>query len=307
MFDVYFLEFDLDIAKADHLFETASDKLDITAMELYTLESAGMLSGSEDPDEMFAEAAGKFVDAIKAFFQKIKDAIKKLYLSIKDAIENAIRKHNINKKMKEIREMVNSSKEIQKALGTSNSEITDTAGLYKAYSEYMKEMLKQTRQVYSKTYDSVDEYNVAIQKANDILSNKADSLNMTVSEKAMVSMKFGEAFKFTEKESNNIAKVTEMYIRQWITSMDEVEKVALAQDDASKVSDLKGMVSKQNSVMSQGLNKIKNGWSSNYKAVLAAVGAAVAATGTAVGVATVRARSKAKEFDQRLKDFEQSR
>ena len=184
MFDSYFLEFDLDMKKCDHIFETASDKLDVTALELFTFESSGLFNESEDPDEMFAEAAGKFIDAIKTFFRKIKDAIKKLYLSIKDAIENSIRKHEMKKKMKELREMIKSSQELQKALGSSSSEIVDTTKLYKIYCAYMDEMVKQTRQVYSKTYDNIDDYNNAVKKANDALAEKADELNMTVSDKS---------------------------------------------------------------------------------------------------------------------------
>lgn len=304
MFDAYFLEFDLNMKKADHIFETASDKLDVTALELYTLESAGMFESTEDPDEMFSESAEKFMDAIKAFFKKIKDAIKKLYLSVKDAIENAIRKHEMKKKLKELKDTIKNSQEMQKALGTSNSEITDTTKLYKAYCEYMDTMIKQTRQVYSKTYNSVDDYNDAIKKANDTLSEKADSLNMTISDKAMVSMKFGEAFKFTEKESDNIARLTEMYVKKWSSSTDELEKIVLAQDDASKISDLKSITSKANSIMSQGLRKIESSWQKNYKTIIATAAAVASAAGIVGGALGVKAYKNGKAADAALADIE---
>ena len=304
MFDAYFLEFDLNMKKADHIFETASDKLDVTALELYTLESAGMFESAEDPDEMFSESAEKFMDAIKAFFRKIKDAIKKLYLSVKDAIENAIRKHEMKKKLKELKATIKTSQEMQKALAASNSEISDTTKIYKTYCEYMDTLIKQTRQVYSKSYDSIDDYNDAIKKANDTLAEKADSLNMTVSDKALVSMKFGEAFKFTEKESDNITKLTEMYVKKWTSSTDELEKIVLAQDDASKITDLKGMISKANSIMSQGLRKIESGWQKNYKTIIAAATAVASAAGIVGGALGIKAYKNGKAADDALTNIE---
>lgn len=304
MFDAYFLEFDLNMKKADHIFETASDKLDVTALELYTLESAGMFESAEDPDEMFSESAEKFMDAIKAFFRKIKDAIKKLYLSVKDAIENAIRKHEMKKKLKELKATIKTSQEMQKALGASNSEINDTTKIYKTYCEYMDTLIKQTRQVYSKSYESIDDYNDAIKKANDTLAEKADSLNMTVSDKALVSMKFGEAFKFTEKESDNISKLTEMYVKKWTSSTDELEKIVLAQDDASKISDLKSMISKANSIMSQGLRKIESGWQKNYKTIITAAAAVASAAGIVGGALGIKAYKNGKAADDALTNIE---
>lgn len=304
MFDAYFLEFDLNMKKADHIFETASDKLDVTALELYTLESAGMFESAEDPDEMFSESAEKFMDAIKAFFRKIKDAIKKLYLSVKDAIENAIRKHEMKKKLKELKATIKTSQEMQKALGASNSEINDTTKIYKTYCEYMDTLIKQTRQVYSKSYESIDDYNDAIKKANDTLAEKADSLNMTVSDKALVSMKFGEAFKFTEKESDNISKLTEMYVKKWTSSTDELEKIVLAQDDASKISDLKSMISKANSIMSQGLRKIESGWQKNYKTIITAAAAVASAAGVVGGALGIKAYKNGKAADDALTNIE---
>lgn len=305
MFDAYFLEFDLDMKKADHIFETASDKLDISALEIYTLENSGMFESSEDPDEMFSESAGKFMEAIKAFFKKIKDSIKKLYLSIKDAIENAIRKHEMKKKLKELRDAIKSSKEMQKSLSSSKSEISDTTKLYKAYCEYMDTVLKEIRKVYSKTYESIDEYTDAVEKSNAVIYDKADKLGMSVFDTEVVNMTFDKAFSFTEKESDNISKLTEMYMNKWLTSTDELEKIALSQDDASKISDIKGFISKCNSTMSQGLRNIQSSWQKNYKTIIATAAAAASAAGVVIGGAIgIKAHKNAKNINDSLKRIE---
>ena len=174
MLEAYFLEFDLNTHKLDHMFETAIDQLDVTAMELSVLENTGMYSDTEALDDMFYEAAGKFVEMVKTFFQKIREYIKKLYNSVKDAIQSAIRKYECKKKLKELKDQLDKANEFAKSVGGKSVEIIDTRAIYKAYSELMDTMLKEVHRLYSKTYDNVDDYDAAVKRCGDAIEDKAD-------------------------------------------------------------------------------------------------------------------------------------
>ncbi len=278
MFNEYFLEFDVNLKRANHLFETAYDRLDVLALELYTLESASMMGMDEDPDAIFHEGVGSFVDAVKAFFAKIRDGIKKLYANIKDKIDNIIRKHELKKRIKAAKTQIAMQK--GSASGKNEkSELINTAALYKAYTSYMNEYVKEVRKLYGKTYDSIDEYREAVAKSNKVIEAKFVSLGLDDVDAQIIKTDVISGLTFTDKEADNMGKIAQMMSKQLSEVTTELEKIAVTEDDASKISDVKSQTSKLNSQISSGLNKIVNGWSKNYKTILAVSAAVLAASG----------------------------
>lgn len=283
MLEAYFLEFDLNTHKLDHMFETAIDQLDVTAMELSVLENTGMYSDTEALDDMFYEAAGKFVEMVKTFFQKIREYIKKLYNSVKDAIQSAIRKYECKKKLKELKDQLDKANEFAKSVGGKSVEIIDTKAIYKAYSEFMDTTLKEVHRLYSKTYDDEFDYEDAVERCIDAIEDKADDLDISEMEAFTISAKVGEALSFTVKEQENIDKIIAMITDQWTEGIDEFEKIAMSQDDAAKVAGIKRVTAEMNKNSSQALNKIKSAWQKNYKTIIGVTGGILAA-GAAVGI-----------------------
>ena len=74
-----------------------------------------------------------------------------------------------------------------------------------------------------------------------------------------------------------------MITNQWTKGIDEFEKIAMSQDDATKVSDIKRATAEMNKNGSQALNKIKSAWQKNYKTIIGVAGG-ILATGAAVGI-----------------------
>ena len=95
------LEFDIALENSDYMMDTIYSVLSIEGNNIYLKESSEEFS-EEELDDMYTEAAGKFMKKAKKLFDTIIEAIKKFFSQLSDAIKTKIRQSQINKKLDDI-------------------------------------------------------------------------------------------------------------------------------------------------------------------------------------------------------------
>lgn len=257
--------YSVDITTANHIYETAYDRLEAMAFEIATLEAVGTLSPDE-ADVRFLEAAGGFKDSIKSFFEKIKEAIEKLFKTIKNKIEDSIRTHNIKKAIDELSKKVHSIEKSDEILG-KKIKVRPASEIYKLYKDYMNTLLTETKKLYNRSYASIQEFNEALDENNNVIDKKAHDLKMEINDKNAVEITFAYALKLTSKETENITKLEEMYKKEVEAVIQTLMSLAASDDDIIKINSIRHRVTSSNGMFNRGFWDIEDAWAYNVRQV----------------------------------------
>ena len=280
-----FEEFELDIMKADHMYETALDKFAIEAMQVNSLVNEGFYNeSSDDTESMYAEAANKFLDALKTWFDDLIERIKKLVTDFVIEIKAKQTAKKMNIKLSDIKNILANDK--QNYLQNKHIEITDTSKYYKAYTKYIEAAIVEAKKVFNKSYKNYDEFSIENDRANKKLEKLAKELNLDNHDVYALQVSISDAYKFTEKEIANQEAIAKAYRQKWIDAVEVAKKEAEKQDDTQKINKIKAFANKINSQCMEGLRKIvsnKNA-SAIFSYVTSAAGAVAGAKiGTKIG------------------------
>ena len=131
------LEFDITLENSNSMMDMIYNVLSIEGNNIYLKESSGELD-EEELDDMYTEAAGKFMEKARKLFDTIIDAIKKFFTQLSTAIRTKIRQSQINKKLDEIeKNLANAkTKELKKKGHTA-----DPRKLVVLYKQYTKDVV----------------------------------------------------------------------------------------------------------------------------------------------------------------------
>lgn len=292
MFEKEFLEYNLALNGANHEFESAYDQFYIKAYETYAMECAGVIETEEKADEIFTTACESVVDAITKFFVKIIAAIKGLYVRVKSRIQARKRTKNMEKALKELVTRADKLKNDPEFKSTK-IEIYPAMDVYKIYHEYITSEIKLISKLYSKEYKSVDEYVDACKICNDELTQKGNELHMSLQDIKIIKCSVMQGLSFTQKEFDNIEHIYELVTKDYIGFIQNLEKLAIKEDDPTKIKDMKVMTGKCASTLNNGFSKIEENWLKNFKNVAKAI--ASIGVGATVGVAIAKAASSRTE------------
>lgn len=250
-----FLEFDLDCQIANNLFETARDKFNVSITELTNLKNQGFFTESEDDDNVYIEAVGKYLDAIKKFFKKILDSIKALVQKVKDKIDIEMSKKEMNKKLKKLKEKLAEDKSI---LRNGKVKYFDTARYIKEYTKYINLSVSETKKLYSKEYKSYDEYLAARKKAEEKANKFFVDSHLHDKETFYINEEIQKVIQYTEKELASQKSIFDAFQRQWENGVNEFHNMAEKEDDESKINDIKQTTSSFTSKCASAFKRIVN-------------------------------------------------
>lgn len=247
----FFMEYELNTMKADHMFESAFDTFAIKGAQIMYLESS---MDEDTQNDYLIQEAGKFVQAVKKFFQKLIDNARKLIhdISVKFAVDMESRK--VNAKLKELKAKL--AQEDYQYAASQKVECFNLKGYTKAYSQYINECVAQAKKLYSKEYDTVDEYNAAFEKMGEALTKKLEELKLDKYDSYVLEVGVVDAIRYTEDELKSMVSVTRAYEKAWTDAIKEYEKMATSTDNATAVSDIKAECSSLNTHCSQGIKNI---------------------------------------------------
>lgn len=250
-----FMEYDLNMLRAENEYSIAKDAYNITVTRLSNImENAVDDSYTDDIMSAYFEAAGSFTESVKKFFHTILENIKKLCSAVVRAVQTKIAQHNVNAKLKDLKEQL----KIIHFNGNDKVTMFDTAKYTKALTQYVNAVVKESKAVFSKQYDSVEAYEKAVRASNEKLDNLYKSLNLDSDAVFTINQAVPTAITYTEKEVNNITQIANAYQKMWETATIDLQNMAVSEDEPSRVAYIKNRASNLQTKCSSAFKKIIN-------------------------------------------------
>ena len=300
MFDLIFKEYDLDIAKADATFESAKNIFDIQLLESSYLIKNGFLEESSYECGLYEKANENFLQKLGDFFKSLKDAFVKLINGVIDKAVTAIKKKQVNNKLKEIKKVLASNKMAQQKVSQKKIKIFDSASYTRAYTKYINAWVTESRKLYSKVYKSADEYKKAVANFDSTMEKYADKLNINKTEKYYIETNGINALKMTDKEIENISKSAQLIRKDYERALEKAENMASHNDDPSKVSDIKRFANKLSSRSSVIVKKVMNSSLAQIAAVFGLLSLVEYGIGNAIGKSDGKRKGYNDGFEDNL-------
>ena len=223
-------------------------------------ESAEIIIMGLDP-EYLAEASRSVTEVLRQFFKKLKELVSVMYNKFHDKIYYEIRKYKIDHAQKEL---------IMKRNHTPDDLVTyyriDTH--VKQYTEYLRTAEKYISGVFKSNHKNVDDYRNSYREAIQYMRDRAMSLEHDISHDDGKEISLGKALDKILTDTRNIARVEDDYVKLLNSLISELEKLALHEDDATKVSNMREFASVLTHRGTNGINFICTLWNKNIHTVL---------------------------------------
>ena len=193
------LEFDIALENSDYMMDTIYSVLSIEGNNIYLKESSEEFS-EEELDDMYTEAAGKFMEKARKLFDTIIDAIKKFFTQLSTAIKTKIRQSQINKKIDEIEKNLANikTKELKKKGHTA-----DPRKLVVLYKQFTKDIVSVITKYYNDDNSNVEDLSRELRAI--ILSDKYKDFSLE--ELDIISTSIKENINFTKSELRNMDRM----------------------------------------------------------------------------------------------------
>ena len=281
MFDSIFKEFDVNLMKCDNIAESAYDIFKIKTGELTILANQGYFTESEiENGGVYVEAASEFMTKIKEFFKKIANAIKEFVEKLRNTLDAKMFAAKINSQCKEIKKELAKNAVATAKLKGKKIPFFDGVKAYRAYTKYINVCAIENKKVYSREYDSWDDYVKAATEANNKIDESVEINDITTLDdytSAAISVSF--ALQSCSELADSMAKVTELFFSDLTKYVNAMQDLAESEDDASKVHDIETETSKEvsrsKSFMSNFISKAK----ASISKVFAEVHSAISSSG----------------------------
>lgn len=249
----YFMEYKLAVQKADHIFETALDLFAINSIDIACQHQQGVITESSEVDELILEETGKFIQAIKDFFKKLIDSCKKLIHDATIKFNIAVQSIKVNARLKELKKLMASERARYE---NKKVNIFNTRKYMKAYTEYISFAVGIYKKVYSKEYNTVEEYEEVLRKVAEADNKKFKELKLNDMEAYVFASTVRDAIEFTEKELDSMDSITRTYEKMWIDAINEIESMTKNRKNSSEISDIKNFASRISSGFSKAFHNI---------------------------------------------------
>lgn len=277
MFDSIFKEFEVNLMKCDNIAESAYDIFKIRTGEVNILANQGYFTEAEvDDGAIYMEAASDFMEKIKAFFKKIIDAIKEFVAKLRDTIDAKRFAAKINAQCNEVKKELAKNAMLRAKLKGKKIPFFDGVKAYRAYSKYIATCATENKKLFSKEFSSLDEYIQAATVSNNKIDELIDINDITTLEDyTRMQVDLAYALNKCSELADGIAKVTELFHAELTQYVKEMEDLAKAEDDASKVHDIETETSKEvsrsKSFMSNYISKTKGSISKVFAEIHSAI------------------------------------
>ena len=210
------LEFDIVMENSNSMMDMIYNALTIEGNNIYLKESSEEVD-EEELDDMYTEAAGKFMEKARKLFDTIIEAIKKFFNQLSTAIKTKIRQSQINKKLDDIEKNLANikTKELKKKGHTA-----DPRKLVVLYKQFTKDMVS----VITKYYNDDDDSNIEDLKRELHAIESSDKYkDFSLEELDIMSTSIKENIKFTKSELRNMDKLG-----------DEIQNISISAEEKLK-------------------------------------------------------------------------
>ena len=221
------LEFDIALENSDSMMDMAYNVLSIEGNNIYLKESSEEFS-EEEIDDMYTEAAGKFMEKARKLFDTIIEAIKKFFSQLSTAIKTKIRQSQINKKLDDIeKNLANAkTKELKKKGHTA-----DPRKLVVLYKQYTKEVVS----VITK-YCNDDNSNVEDLKRKLHAIESSDKYkDFSLEELDIIGTSVKENINFTKAELRNMDRLNAEILNVSVSAEEKLKEYAAKADKSDMV------------------------------------------------------------------------
>ena len=221
------LEFDIALENSDSMMDMAYNVLSIEGNNIYLKESSEEFS-EEEIDDMYTEAAGKFMEKARKLFDTIIEAIKKFFSQLSTAIKTKIRQSQINKKLDDIeKNLANAkTKELKKKGHTA-----DPRKLVVLYKQYTKEVVS----VITK-YCNDDNSNVEDLKRKLHAIESSDKYkDFSLEELDIIGTSVKENINFTKAELSNMDRLNAEILNVSVSAEEKLKEYAAKADKSDMV------------------------------------------------------------------------
>ena len=246
----FFMEYELNMLKAEHTFENTFDAFSLKSTQLLAMEST--MDGDEFNDIIIEEAT-KFVNSVKEFFETLIENARKLIRDVSTKFMIDIESRSVNKRLKDMKRLLAEGKYVFTKEKVTSLSINE---YLKAYTSYINAYVAEYKKLYSKEYDSIDEYEDAYKLADERLENKRIELKIDKEDTYMIAIGAVDAIQLTEAELKNMREIQQEYSKMWESSLKALRDIATSTDNASIIQDVKAGAHEISSVLSKGIRVI---------------------------------------------------
>ena len=285
------LEFDITLENSNYMMDTIYNVLSIEENNIYLKESSEELS-DEELDDMYIEAAGKFMEKARKLFDTIIDAIKKFFNQLSTAFKTKIRQSQINKKLDDIEKNLAGVKvkELKKKGHTA-----DPRKLVVLYKQYTKEVIAVITKYCNNDNSNAEDL---VRKLHAIESSDKYK-DFSLEELDIIGTSVRENINFTKAELKNMDRLNTEILNTSVSAEEKLKEYAAKADRSDMVNAIHSAGSK---IASTGKKVGKLVYDHPFVTVALITGLPFIIMGAADVTDSVK-RRRQKEIDERHKEL----
>ena len=221
------LEFDIALENSNSMMDMAYNVLSIEGNNIYLKESSGEVD-EEEIDDMYTEAAGKFMEKARKLFDTIIETIKKFFSQLSTAIKTKIRQSQINKKINDIEKNLATikTKELKK-----KGHMADPRKLVVLYKQYTKDVVSLITK-----YCNDDNSNVEDLKRKLHAIETSDKYkDFSLEELDIIGTSIKENINFTKAELRNMDRLNDEILNTSVSAEEKLKEYATKADRSDMV------------------------------------------------------------------------
>ena len=221
------LEFDIALENSDYMMDTIYSVLSIEGNNIYLKESSGEVD-EEELDNMYTEAAGKFMEKARKLFDTIIEAIKKFFNQLSTAIKTKIRQSQINKKLDDIEKKLANvkTKELKKKGHTA-----DPRKLVVLYKQYTKEVVS----VITKYCNDDNSKSEDLKRKLHAIESSDKYKDFSLEELDIIGTSVKENINFTKAEIRNMDRLNDKILSISVSAEEKLKEYATKADNSDTV------------------------------------------------------------------------
>ena len=221
------LEFDIAMENSNSMMDMIYNALSIEGNNIYLKESSEEFD-EEELDDMYIEAAGKFMEKARKLFDTIIEAIKKFFNQLSNAIKTKIRQSQINKKIDEIEKNLANikTKELKKKGHTA-----DPRKLVVLYKQFTKDIVSVITKYYNDDNSNVEDLSRELRAI--ILSDKYKDFSLE--ELDIISTSIKENINFTKSELRNMDRMNAEILNISVSAEEKLKEYATKANNSDMV------------------------------------------------------------------------
>ena len=221
------LEFDIVLENTNSMMDMIYNALSIEGNNIYLKESSGEVD-EEELDDMYMEAAGKFMEKAKKLFDTIIEAIKKFLTQLSIAFKTKIRQSQINKKLDDIeKNLANAkTKELKKKGHTA-----DPRKLVVLYKQYTKEVVSVITKYCNDDNSNAEDL---VRKLHAIESSDKYK-DFSLEELDIIGTSVRENINFTKAELRNMDRLNTEILNTSVSAEEKLKEYAAKANNSDMV------------------------------------------------------------------------